>query len=76
VAPQVIFKLKVANAVYRFKMPALEPQDRALINRYVINRWVVAVGWRLLDVVQTCLHKEQVRSITASIRLLENISLL
>lgn len=52
-------------------MPALEPQDRALI-----NRWVVAVGWRLLDVVQTCLHKEQVRSITASIRLLANISLL
>ena len=74
-APQVIFKLKVANAVYRFKMPALEPQDRALINRYVIDRFVV-VGWRLLDVVQTCLHKEQVRSITASIRLLENISLL
>ena len=56
-------------------MPALEPQDRALINRYVIDRFVV-VGWRLLDVVQTCLHKEQVRSITASIRLLENISLL
>jgi len=71
VAPQVIFKLNLANAVYRFKMPALEPQDRALI-----NRWVVAVGWRLLDVVQTCLHKEQVRSITASIRLLANISLL
>lgn len=70
-APQVIFKLNLANAVYRFKMPALEPQDRALI-----NRWVVAVGWRLLDVVQTCLHKEQVRSITASIRLLANISLL
>ena len=69
-APQVIFKLKLANAVYRFKMPALEPQDRALLNRYVV------VGWRLLDVVQTCLHKEQVRSITASIRLLPNISLL
>jgi len=70
VAPQIIFKLKIANAVYRLKMPALKPQDCALINS------CVAVGWRLLDVVQTCFHKEQVRSITASIGFLANISLL
>jgi len=69
VAPQVIFKLSIANAVYRLKMPALEAQDRVLINR------CFAVGWRILDVIQTSLHKEKVRSITASIRMLAIVSL-